>query len=59
MDLAMLAAVIEQLQETALAAGSNPQQTDVVSSRCQLMPRTVGAAVAYPRDQLSRVGEAW
>jgi predicted ArsR family transcriptional regulator len=59
MDLAMLAAVIEQLQETALAAGSNPQQTDAVSSRCQLMPRTVGAAVAYPRDQLGRVGEAW
>jgi hypothetical protein len=51
--------VIEQLQETALAACSNPQQTDAVSSRCQLMPRTVGAALAYPRDQLSRVGEAW
>jgi hypothetical protein len=26
--------VIEQLQETALAACSNPQQTDAVSSRC-------------------------
>jgi predicted ArsR family transcriptional regulator len=32
MNLAMLTAVIEQLQETALAACSNPQQTDAVSS---------------------------